>query len=163
MLCGSFPHVDWEIHQYALCLSGLMVSHLVQAKMLPPTTSTSPLSRVGNGQSMFVQRSASSCWTCQCKLNTWPCLLAGPKTRTSSVEPLLKKIQVPNLWNCYSRGCCCCCKERSPDCCIGECSRSSKEKVRTTCKLNEWSRSSKEKFRTTWATTWWAGGQVSCQ
>ena len=37
----EFPHVELLLNvylQYALCLSGLLVSHLVQARMLPPTS-----------------------------------------------------------------------------------------------------------------------------
>ena len=50
-----------------------------------------------------VQRSASSCWTCLCKLNTWPCLLAGPKTRTVSVRTSVEDSSSQSLKLLFSR------------------------------------------------------------
>ena len=55
----------------------------------------------------------------QCKLTTWPCLLAGPKTYKFPTS------------QAYSRGCYCCCGG-SLACCIGEGSRSSTREILAT-------------------------------
>ena len=93
--CGSvweFPHVELLLNvyfQYALEDFGFTLSASKDA----PTTS--PLHVLAKGKACLYNVLQSVASTCQCKLTTWPCLLAGPKTYKFPTS------------QAYSRGCCC--------------------------------------------------------
>ena len=73
----EFPHVELLLNvyfQYALEDFGFTSSASKDA----PTTS--PLHVLAKGKACLYNVLQSVASTCQCKLTTWPCLLAGPKT-----------------------------------------------------------------------------------
>ena len=94
-VCGSFPHVTGIYTSTLQALADCWSYHLVQAKMLPPTSVTSPLSHVGNGQGMIVQRSANSCMNVSVQRQ----LLDLPVGRS---QVLTLKLQVPNFPSSFS-------------------------------------------------------------
>ena len=86
----EFPHVELLLNvyfQYALA------DFWVHFKCKQRCSHHQPFARVGKGENLFVRCSATIARTLQCKLTTWPCLLAGPKTYKFPTS------------QAYSRGC----------------------------------------------------------
>ena len=87
MLCGSFPKL-MEFTPVRFSLSGLLVSLSCASKDAPTYLYNQPCCHVlAMGRACLYNVLQAIASTCQCKLNTWPC-----------------------LWSYYSRGCCCCCE-----------------------------------------------------
>ena len=82
----EFPHVELLLNVY---LQYALADCWVHIKCKQRCSHHQPFARVGKGENLFVRCSATIARTLQCKLTTWPCLLAGPNIH-SSYQPFQK-------------------------------------------------------------------------